>query len=208
MNVEDHPVLRWPETRWQRTLIRDRRTNPAWKKPLSHYKQSVVSELRRLGATNAVFTYNVPPGDRQDPGVAIWFSKLPRDDFSWQAALGLNSPAPRLDEINAAYRRLAAKCHPDGETPNVALYIELGKHKTNAANWVTGKDQHRNELVVPCDRYVEVRLNLAAIASALRAFRTLDRVGVPGLLDAALSGLTALPPHTAVGEGEHVPATP
>jgi hypothetical protein len=140
-------------------------------------------------------------GDRErlDPGVAVWFSLAPQQDFSWQSGLRLDNPAPSLDEIDAAYRRLAQKHHPDavanGSGGDVEVFQKLSEYRKQARSWVLGENTAKLEHSIPCDKFTEVRLNLAAIRLALAAFRQLERVGIPAILERVMDRAfkTALP---------------
>ncbi|MEO1082427.1 MAG: J domain-containing protein [Pseudomonadota bacterium] len=66
------------------------------------------------------------------------------------------------------------------DDPGVALYFELD-----------GKRQ-----CIPCDAYLKVEQNIAAIAATLAALRTLERHG-SGIMERAFTGFTALPPPVA-----------
>lgn len=199
MNVEKQNPLRWPDG-WPRTRIQDRKSSGGWKKSFSFYQDAIVKELGRMGAADVLISFNLSPSDRQDCGVAVYFSKTMTEDYTWQEALGLNSPAPTVDEINSAYRNLAKRVHPDGPTPDIVAFQTLSKHRDNAINWVRGTDRHEHEYVIPCDRFNEVRLNLAALVGVVKAFRVLDKAGVPGILERTFKGLkTALPAYAEKG---------
>lgn len=66
------------------------------------------------------------------------------------------------------------------EDPGAVLYFELD-----------GKRQ-----CIPCDQYLHVEQNIAAIAATLSALRTLERHG-SGIMERAFTGFTALPPPMA-----------
>lgn len=204
MNIEKQNPLKWPEG-WQRTRIADRKKQGAWKKSFSQYVDAVAKELGRMGATEVLFTYNEAPSSRIDPGVAVYFSKVSRENFDWQEALGIDSPAPTLDEIDTAYKSLALQCHPDrgpeSERANRTEKFKLiGQHRANARAWVLGTHKSEHEYVIPIDQYDDTRLNLAAIRTTIQCFRTLERVGAPAVLEATFKGFkTALPAHAEKG---------
>jgi hypothetical protein len=196
MEVTEKNPLKWPEG-WERTRIQDRKAAGGWKRSFKDYKSSLVKELGRMGATEIMVSYNLAPDDRRDCGVAVWFSKTTNEDYSWQDALGLYTPLPSIDEINSAYRNLAKKVHPDGPTPDIPTFQTLTKHRDNAINWIKGTERHEHEYAIPCDRFNDTRLNLAALVSAVNAFRRLERVGAPAILERSFRGFkTALPAHT------------
>lgn len=191
--------LKWPEG-WGRTLIEHRKSRPAWKKPLSAYQADVLKELQRIGVTAATISRNERDKERMDPGVAVWFSLKPADDFSWQAGLHLDNPAPSLDEIDKAFRSLAQKHHPDavnsGSGGDVAMFHRLSEYRKQARAWVLGTNAPPLDNCIPCDKFIEARQNLAAIRLALAAFRQLERVGIPAILERVMDRAfkAALPP--------------
>jgi hypothetical protein len=187
IEISEKSPLKWPEG-WERTRIQDRKNQGAWKKSFRDYKASLVREMGRMGVGEMMLSFNPPPSDRMDCGVAVYFSKGKREDYSWQEALGLFTPAPTMDEINSAYRRLAQKVHPDGPTPDVPMFHELTKHRDNAIAWIRGTHKEEHEFVIACDRFSETRLNLAAIRLAISALRQLDRVGVSSILERSFKG--------------------
>lgn len=199
METKDEMPLRWPEG-WGRTLINQRKPQAAWKRPLEFYRSAVLKELGRIGVTNVTISRNDRNAERVDPGVAVWFSLKPADDFSWQTGLHLDNPAPSLQEIDAAYRRLAQKHHPDavdnGSGGDKQMFHRLGEYRKQARAWVLGTSAPTLDNCIPCDKFVETRQNLAAVANALRAFRALERVGIPAILERVMDRAfkAALPP--------------
>lgn len=196
LDLVEEAKLQWPDG-WERTRIQDRKAQSAWKRPYSHYRDSLVKELQRMGATSILLTRS--PNERLDPGVSVWFS-LKKEDFSWQEGLGLDTPAPTLDEIDEAYRARAAKHHPD-RGGDIEIFKKLGEHRKNAKAWVLGTHNERHEYVVPCDKFSEARLNVAALRLAFAAFRSLERVGVPAILERTLDRAfkSALPMQASEG---------
>lgn len=198
MEHRESMPLRWPEG-WSRTLIDHRKHQSAWKKNYQYYEDAVLKELERLGVSNATISRNDLRKERQDPGVAVWFSVKPAEEFSWQTGLHLDNPAPSLDEIDAAYRQLVRKHHPDavnaGSGGDIAMYHRLTDYRKQARAWVLGSDAPALDNCIPCDRFDEARQNLAAIRLALGAFRQLERVGIPAILERVMSSTfrTALP---------------
>jgi hypothetical protein len=193
VNETESNPLKWPDG-WERTRIQDRKGNGGWKKTFKGYREGLIKEMGRMGVTEIMISYNIAPSDRMDCGVAVYFSKQINEDYSWQDALGLLTPAPTLAEIDSAYRKLAVKVHPDGPAPDVPVFQALTKHRDNARNWVKGTMRHEHEYVIACDRFSETRLNLAAIRLAIAALRQLDRVGVSSILERTFRGFkTALP---------------
>jgi hypothetical protein len=193
MEMQLKDSLRWPDG-WERTPIGSRRAQGGWKKSLKQYRESLESELKRTGATDALLTYN-EVNERLDPGVAVYFSRQSKEDFSWQVVLGLNTPAPTLDEIDSAYKKKAMIHHPD-RGGDIEVFRSLTKYREQARAWVLGTHTAEHEYVIACDKFSEVRLNVAAIRMALAALRQLDRIGVSSILERTFRGFkTALPKH-------------
>lgn len=178
--------MKWPEG-WERTRIQDRKGNPSWKGTWGKYREALEKELTMLGATS--ITIATGANGRIDPGVVVYFSKA-KQDFSWQEALGIDNPAPTLAEVDEAFRRKAMPHHPD-RGGDVEIFKRLTTHRENAKAWVMGTHDKHHDYAVPCDRYNEARLNLAALRLAFHSFRSLERVGVPAILEKSLSGMKA-----------------
>ncbi len=199
--IERLTPLKWPEG-WTRTLLKDRTNRSAWSKPFDYYEKAVAKELNIIGVSAAKLSFNDIGRDRADTGVAVWFSTKPAEDYSWQVALQIDSPLPTLEEIDVAYRKLARKHHPDminqGSGGDPEMFRQLTDHRDKARSWVMGGDQKLDNCI-PCDRFVEVRQNLAAIRLALGAFRQLERVGIPAILERVMDKAfkAALPNETA-----------
>jgi len=184
--------LKWPDG-WDRTRIQDRKSQAGWKKTLREYTGALEKELERLKVADHVITHNPAPSDRMDPGVAVHFSLKRKEDYSWQAGLGLDTPCPTIEQIDAAFRQRAMQHHPD-RGGDVEMFRRLTKYRDDAKAWVMGTQHVEHEYVIACDRFNEVRLNVAAVRMAIAAMRQLDRVGVPGMLERSFRGMrTALP---------------
>ena len=171
----------------------------SWKRTANQYREELAKELDRRKATLAIISTNVPINVRglmtagvepRDVGVAIYFSVPTKEDFRWQDALGIHDPAPTDDQINEAYRRMAAKHHPD-RGGDVEMFRALTQHRDRALRWA-----HRAtalpDYVIACDLYREVRLNLAAIAFTLKALRQIERCGTSSVLERSFKGFMAL----------------
>lgn len=206
INASESTPLKWPSG-WERTQIRDRKPMAGWKGNFRSYRDAVVKELGRIEVTEVLISFNPAPSDRMDPGVAVYFSKPLEADYSWQLALGLDSPAPTLEQIEQAYREKAMVHHPD-RGGDIEIFKQLGEHRKQARAWVLGTHSTEHEYSIPCDRFDEVRLNLNAIRLGLAALRQLERVGIPGALERTFRGLrTALPAQASSEGGTHaVPA--
>lgn len=185
---EEHP-LKWP-TGWERTRIPDRKAQGGWKRNLRDSREALDKELERMKAVEALVTYNTAPNDRLDPGVSVYFSLRLKVDYSWQQALGLDTPVPTIAEIDDAFRKKALQHHPD-RGGDMETFQRLTKHRDSAKAWVMGTQHAEHEYVIPCDRFDEVRLNLNAVRLAIAAMRQLDRVGVPGMLERSFRGMRA-----------------
>jgi hypothetical protein len=184
VEVQSEFKLRWPEG-WSRTLIELRKNDSHWKKPLSYYEQQAVRELTLMGATSVLITHAPSDKERMDPGVAIWFS-LTKEDYSWQTLLGL-PPAPTLDEIDHSYRERVKPIHPDRpEGGDPELFKRYSEARRLARAWVMGTHTDRHEYVMALDRYTAVKSNLAGLSRAFANFRSLQRLGMPTILERVL----------------------
>jgi hypothetical protein len=186
VEVADTTPLKWPEG-YGRTLINDRQDRAAWKKQYSIYKDAVVSELELLGASAVTITRNLPSDERMDPGVAVWFSRKRSQDTSWQIQLHIDKPNPTRQEIESAFKRLAADHHPDrvagGSGGDVRIYMKLEAAKRQAMAWIRGEGAMDLDSCIPCDDYIEARQNLAAIKLILSHIRALERLGSPFIME-------------------------
>jgi hypothetical protein len=204
LDYKETTPLKWPEG-WGRTLIEHRKSQGSWKRPYHFYRDAILKELEKMGVGSVVISRNEPGKERQDPGVAVWFSLKVTEDFSWQTGLQLDNPAPSLDEIDSAYRRLAQKHHPDavanGSGGDVQMFHKLGDYRKKARAWVLGENAQNADNCIPCDRFISQSQNLAAVASALRHFRGLERVGIPAILERVMTTAfkTALPANVQKG---------
>ncbi len=173
----------------------------SWKRKANDYREEIAKELDRAKAVAAVISTNVPLNMRgqmttgvepRDVGVAIFFSKPLKEDFRWQDALNLHSPAPTEDQVQTAYRKLVALYHPDriggGDRE---MFLALTQHRDNAIRWIN-RATATPDFVIACDTFKEVRLNLAAIAFTMKALRQIDRCGTSALLERAFKGFLAL----------------
>jgi hypothetical protein len=185
VQIDDRNPIEWPKER-PRTLIDKRREMRQWKKPLAYYRDKLCEQLRKAGAKKIVITYNTGDAARRDPSVAVYLTKENRDqDYSWQTALGIDSPVPTIKEIDDAYRDKARKVHPEGPTPDIDAFVRLGQHRTNAKRWIMNTMDQLPELALPCDTFTEVRWNLAALAFGIAALRRLEEYGLPNLMERA-----------------------
>lgn len=198
--------LAWPAD-YPHTRPQDRRKMAAWKRTATQYRDDILAELVRIDAPFAVISSNVPLTLRGtltagieplDVGVAVYFSRKIKEDFSWQDALGIHDPAPTEAQVQEAFRRLAQQYHPD-HGGDSTMFAALNKHRQNALRWINRQTDQRFDYVIANDQFREVRLNMAAIVMSLRALRQLDRCGSTGLLERAFRGFSALPEYAGAG---------
>jgi hypothetical protein len=189
--------LRWPEGQ-PRTRIQDREGRGGWKLPLLKTKEALRRELELSGASSSLLTYS---GDTRDPGVAVYFSRKPTNEYAWQEALGFIGEIPTVDGINKRYQQLARKVHPDGPTPDVAMFTALSEHRQRALDWVTGKHRDDHEYVIAIDVFNELRLNINAVKIVLYSLRRIEDCGSPLMLERAFRGF-----HKQISAGSVVAA--
>lgn len=196
--------LAWPAD-WPRTRPQDQRSMASWKRTANHYRDALVTELERMGSPAAVISCNIPlnmrgamtPGiEPRDVGVAVYFSRRIKEDFAWQDALGLHAPDPTEQQVNDAYRKLAARYHPD-QGGDVELFRAVTRHRDNALRWINRRTEQNFDYAIACDQFREVRLNMAAITLTIKAIRQIERCGTSSLLERAFKGFAAL---TAPGD--------
>jgi hypothetical protein len=187
IKVEEKSPLKWAKG-WTRTPLTDRRSMRAWKRPLAYYRDALIDQLRKVGATEVLITFNSSDDARRDPGVTVYFSKPSKEDFSWQLALGIDSPLPTLVEIDEAFRKKAAQYHPDRPSGDVEIFRALGQHRDRAKAWVMDTARKEHEFALPCDRFIEPRWNLNALRLGIAALRRLEEYGLPGMLERSFKG--------------------
>jgi len=184
--------LQWPEG-WPRTPIKDRESRTAWKKNERQAIDTLEIELKRFGIIACSVTRKDPTDIRTapDPSIAVLFSRKREDDFTWQSALGIANPAPSLEEIETAFRKLAAQHHPD-RGGDIETFHALSRHKKSAIAYVNRLSGASHDYVIACDKFREARWNLTAIAHTVRSLRQMDRDGTSRLLERAMKGFAAL----------------
>lgn len=181
-----------------------------WKRTANQYREALITEMERMKAPSFVISSNVPlsargamtPGvEPRDVGVAVYFSRQLKEDFSWQDALDITDPYPTEDQVNSAFKRLAARYHPDLPGGDIAMFQAAAKHRDNALRWLRQKAQQSFDFVLACDQFREVRWNMCAIGLTIKAIRQIERCGTTSLLERAFKGFAALPAHVedAVG---------
>jgi hypothetical protein len=158
---------------------------------MPQYQKALRKEFERMGAPSFDVTTNAPPS--RDIGVAVYFSRQGREDFTWQDALGVSDPYPTEDVVQSAFRRLSQAVHPDKEGGDVELFRALVHHRDNALRWIRQQEGKQLDYVIACDTFREVKLNLAAIVLTIRSLRQIERCGTSTLLEQAFKGFAALP---------------
>ena len=202
---ESYP-LAWPDG-WPRTRPQDRKPKGGWKLTANQYRKALEKQLKLMGVEefSYVISSNVPLTDREqmtrgiepmDVGVAVYFSRKVKRDFTWQDALDIHDPAPTMEQVDRAFKRLSLQYHPDRATGNVEMFHAVCRHVEHAKNWINRKTEQNFNQVIPCDNFEEVRLNMAAIVMALKAFQKLENCGISQLLEQTFKGLAML------GEGK------
>lgn len=188
IEVQEDNKLRWPDG-VERTRIKLRVGQGRWKENWKATSIRLVQELQKLEATSVLITR--AEDERLDPGVAVWFSRV-KEDFGWQQGLGLESPAPTLEQIDTAFRDRARKAHPDSPSGgDPALFKQLSDWRQAAKAWVAGTHAHGHEFVMAIDQYNEARLNLKALQMAFFYIRRLEDVGAPAILSQTLGAFRA-----------------
>lgn len=201
--------LSWPES-WPRTRPQDQRTMPSWKRTANQYRDALVTELERMKSPSSVISSHVPltlrgqmtPGlEPRDVGVAVYFSRQMKEDYTWADILSIREPIAATEaQIQDAFRRLAQMYHPD-RGGDIAMFQKVTQARDNAMRWVNRKTDQRFEYVIACDQFREVRLNMAAIVMTIKAIRQIERCGTSSLLERAFKGFSALP-ETAGASGQ------
>src|SRR4051812_37833870 len=92
--------LAWPDG-WPRTRIQDRKARSQWKQSLNDSREGLIKELGRWNVESMLLSTNIPSKisgqlqggiEPRDPGVALYFSRKLKEDYSWQDILGINDP--------------------------------------------------------------------------------------------------------------------
>lgn len=203
--VKEAYPLSWPDG-WPRTRPQDQKPMGSWKRTANQYRDALMTELERMGTPSFVVSCNVPltargamtPGvEPRDAGVAVFFSRTLKEDFSWQDALGIADPYPTEQQVQDAFKRLAQQYHPD-RGGDIAMFQSVTKHRDNALRWLRQKTNQNFDYVIACDQFREVRLNMAAIVMTIKAIRQIERCGTSSLLERAFKGFSALPAYEPV----------
>lgn len=195
--------LAWPDG-WPRTRPQDQRAMSSWKRTANQYRDALATELERMKSPSSVISTNIPmnlrgmmtPGiEPRDVGVAVYFSRQFKEDFTWSDILQIREPISATEsQIQDAYRRLAQMYHPD-RGGDVAMFQKATQARDNALRWINRQTDQRFDYVIACDQFREVRLNMAAIVMTIKAIRQIERCGTSSLLERAFKGFSALPEH-------------
>lgn len=181
----------------------------SWRRTANQYRDALATEMERMKAPSFVISSNVPLTGRgqmqtgiepPDVGVSVWFSREIKEDFAWQDALAIHDPGPTEDMVNAAFRRLSAQYHPD-RGGDINMFHALTKHRDNALAWIQRRTGQKYDLVIACDGFKEVRLNIQAITLTIKAIRQIERCGTSSLLERAFKGFQALPEYAGASHG-------
>lgn len=198
--------LEWPSG-WPRTRPGERKEQRGWKKPEVVYRKQVEAELGRMKAFGITISLAPVEIQRLDPGVAVYFSIHPKEDYSWQDILEINDPAPTREQIRDAYIAKSKIYHPDtGLSGDLEMFQRVEEAKRNALQYIAQSMGETFQHVIPCDKFKEVRWNLCAVARAVSYLRGLDRVGIPGFLERGMKGFAALTEGSKGDEREHAQA--
>lgn len=193
--------LHWPQG-WPRVRPQDQKPQAAWKRTANQYRDMLATELDRMGSPTAVISTNVPINLRgqmtpniepRDVGVAVYFSRPVKEDFSWQDVLGIRDPVSATEsQIQESFKRLAGIYHPD-RGGDIAMFQKVTAARDQAIRWLTRNEAKALPYVIACDQFREVRLNMAAIVNTIKAIRQIERCGTSSLLERAFKGFAALP---------------
>ncbi len=205
----EHYPLSWPDG-WPRTRPQDQRTMPSWKGTANKYRDGLVTELERMKSPSSVISSNIPLNLRsqmtqgiepRDVGVAVYFSRQMKEDYTWADILSIRDPIAATEEhVQAAFRNLAQRYHPD-RGGDIAMFQKVTQARDNALRWINRKEHQAFDYVIACDQFREVRLNMAAIVMTIKAIRQIERCGTSSLLERAFKGFSALP-ETAGASGD------
>jgi hypothetical protein len=193
--------LSWPDD-WPRTRPQDQRGMASWKRTANQYRDALVVELTRMESPSAVISSNVPlnlrgamtPGvEPRDVGVAVYFSRKVKEDFSWQDVLSIRDPIAATEgQIQDSFKRLAQLYHPD-RGGDIAMFHKVTSARDSAMRWLNRKTNQDFGYVIAADQFKEVRLNMCAIGLTIKAIRQIERCGTSSLLERAFKGFSALP---------------
>ncbi len=161
-NKDAYP-LSWPDD-WPRTRPQDQRPMASWKRTANQYRESLITELERMKSPSSVISSNVPlnlrgamtPGiEPRDVGVAVYFTREEKEDFSWQDVLMIRDPIAATEaQVQESFKRLAALYHPD-RGGDVAMFQKVTKARDGALRWINRKSNQNFNYVIACDQFRE-----------------------------------------------------
>lgn len=202
--------LEWPAD-YVRTRLEARDDRRVWKKTPLQYREEIIKTLAPGGgekpndAKHIIISTNVHPdhlsspqmvaqNQKRDPGVAVYFTLPPVEDFSWQDTLQINNPNPTVDEITAQYRALSRKYHTDVPgTGDIEMFKLLTEARRRATQWVTGEYDKEFQHVVACDGWNTIAWNMKAIVSMIQSIRRAKATRATGMLERMYAQMNALP---------------
>jgi hypothetical protein len=203
--MKESTPLKWPGN-WPRVLPEHRVGQSSWKKPQSFYLDQLELELKRMkvieredGGIAASVTSD-GKGAR-DTGVAVWFSRTKKEDFTWRETLGLYVAYPTLDDVGRAYRPLAAKYHTEGSSGDLEMFLKVTRARDAASSWVNQRSGNSYNMAIACDKFNEARLNIASLWQSIKHIRGLERCGTSALMEKTFEGFAQLT------EGVHATAS-
>lgn len=174
----------------------------SWKGTANKYRDALITELERMKSPSSVISSNIPlnlrsqmtPGvEPRDVGVAVYFSRQMKEDYTWADILMIRDPiAATEQQVQDAFRSLAQRYHPD-RGGDIAMFQKVTHARDNALRWINRKENQAHDYVIACDQFREVRLNMAAIVMTIKAIRQIERCGTSSLLERAFKGFAALP---------------
>jgi hypothetical protein len=192
INMQEINPLKWPDGQ-ERTRIQDRTDKKMWKRTLRQYMETLEAEMNRMKVAEYLVSSNrsMEEPDPRDAGVAVYFSRKAIDNYGWQEAFGFIGVVPTLEQINSAYRKLAAKWSPDNlQTGDPARFRAITEHRDRARDWATGAHRREHEYGIACDAFTEVRWNLHAITMTLGYLRKTEDLGCSVMFEQVLSAFT------------------
>lgn len=75
------------------------------------------------------------------------------------------------------------------------MFQSVARHRDNALRWLRQKSNQQFDYVIAADQFKEVRLNMAAIVTTIKAIRQIERAGTSSLLERAFKGFSAITEH-------------
>jgi hypothetical protein len=84
------------------------------------------------------------------------------------------------------------------------MFKRCGEARKRARDWVKGTHSDRHEYVMALDRYATAKANMAGLWRAFANFRSLQRLGMPSILERVLDKAfkAALPMRAGEGKSD------